>query len=83
MPEARLGEIFQGVTPGPHRTYLASQFPKLAKNYSKLVIPCAGRFSLAEVATDSGWENSSIYSSDISLFTTLIGRAIERKISLE
>jgi len=75
MAQTRIDEIFQGVTPSAFREYLGDQLPRLHKKYKRLVIPCAGRFSLAEVARSSLWKPKQMETSDISLFSSLIGYA--------
>ena len=69
-------EIFLGVTPKPHRDYLQGAFSRLKGRYNRLIIPCVGRFSAAELAMSVGWRAEDIITSDISLFTTVVGRHI-------
>jgi len=66
-------EIFKGVTPKPTRDYLQAVFQKLRGQYDRLVIPCAGRFTVAQLATAAGWPATRIEASDISLFSSVIG----------
>jgi hypothetical protein len=43
--------------------------------YDRVVIPCAGRFTIAEAAVDAGWRPEEIECSDISLFSSVLGYA--------
>ena len=43
------------------------------EHYDRVVIPCAGRFTLAEAAVDAGWDASKLHLSDITPFSSLIG----------
>jgi hypothetical protein len=70
--EAKI-QIFQGTTPKPTRLYLQALFTKLRPHYSRLVVPCAGRFTVPQVARAAGWPAERIVASDISLFSTVVG----------
>lgn len=69
----QLGEIFLGVTPKPIRDYIRTVLSEARHDYETLVIPCAGRFSVAEAAIQAGWAPSRIQTSDVSLFSSIIG----------
>ena len=49
------GAIFLGNTPGPARAYLGGLLAALRRRYRRLVIPCCGKFAIAEVAVNVGW----------------------------
>jgi hypothetical protein len=68
-------EVFQGTTPKPTRDYLQMLLGDLLKSgrYDRLVVPCAGRFSIPQIARGAGWDPAQIVASDISLFSTIIG----------
>ena len=72
----KLGEIFQGVTPKPFRDYLVRLFRETREQYPKLYVPCAGRFTAAELAAYAGYDRANMVCSDISLFSSLLGYAI-------
>jgi hypothetical protein len=44
-----------------------------AKPYTKYVIPCTGRFAVAETFVSCGVDPTKIITSDITLFTSLVG----------
>src|ERR1700736_4459388 len=73
----QLGDIFLGITPAAIRSYMlkALQGAKASGRYDRVVIPCAGRFTIAEAAIDAGWKPEQIECSDISLFSTVLGYA--------
>lgn len=48
----------------------------LKNGYSKFVEPCAGAFAMAHLATQAGFKPSQIETSDVSLFTSIMGYAI-------
>lgn len=66
-----INNIFAGVTPSPEREFIA----KIAKEkeYSRYIIPCAGRFGVVETMVRAGVDPSRIYASDILLFSAIIG----------
>lgn len=65
--------LFVGSTPAPARAYLGGLLAALRDNYRRLVIPCCGKFAIAEVAINAGWSPDRIDCSDVSLFSTVIG----------
>ena len=73
------GNIFLGNTPSAHRKWLSVFLARAKTSYSRLVIPCCGGFAIAEVAVKAGWKPSKIVTSDISLFTTLVARAVNKQ----
>lgn len=71
----QLGDIFLGITPSPVRQFMLQQFKDARGHYDKIIIPCAGRFTIAEAAVSAGWLPTQIETSDVSLFSTLLGFA--------
>jgi hypothetical protein len=71
----QLGDIFLGITPSAIRQYMKHAFAGARGKYRRIVIPCAGRFTLAEAAVDAGWRPDEIECSDISLFSSVLGFA--------
>ena len=69
----QMNEIFLGVTPSPVRAFLKKTFRDLRGRYARIVAPCIGRFTVAEAALDAGWAPEDIYTSDVSLFSALLG----------
>lgn len=55
-----------------------------AKNngYTRIVEPCAGAFAMSHIAAQAGYKGSQIESSDVAMFTSIMGYAIMGK-SLE
>ena len=66
-------QVFQGTTPKPTRDYLTFVFKALQDRYSRLMVPCVGRFTIPQLACGAGWSADRIVSSDISLFSTVVG----------
>ena len=48
----------------------------LKNGYKKFVEPCAGAFAMSHLAVQSGFKPSQIESSDVSIFTSIMGYAI-------
>ena len=48
--------------------------------YTKFVEPCAGAFAMSHLAVQSGFKPSEIESSDVSMFTSIMGYAITYRI---
>ena len=72
MRPSRL-QVFQGTTPKPTRDYLASLLREASGRYDRLIVPCVGRFTIPQLACGAGWTADRIVSSDISLFSTVVG----------
>jgi hypothetical protein len=62
--------LFLGVTPSGARNYVANEIAALGKPFHNA---CAGRFSVVEAAVKAGVLPQTIYASDISLFSSIIG----------
>jgi len=72
-------KIFQGVTPKPFRDYLNLVLATLKDKYKRLIIPCVGQFTIPSVAVNSGWLAEKILTSDISLYSSILGYEISGK----
>lgn len=72
-------KIFLGNTATSTRTYLQSAFRILKEKsyYKRLVIPCCGQLSVAMAALQAGWDPEQMYTSDVSLFSTVLARSIK------
>ena len=46
-----------------------------SERYERTIIPCAGRFTIAEAAVDAGWKPERLNCSDISIFSSVLGYA--------
>lgn len=70
-----IDKIFFGHTPVDQRKFIRNYLEKEKAygEYSKIHIPCVGAFSLVKAALDAGYSPSDITSSDISLYSTLLG----------
>lgn len=73
MPAQQLNKIFLGHTPAEQRKYLTEVFKHLKDKYPKLVIPAVGQFTLVKCAISAGYERENIYTSDYSLYSSLLG----------
>lgn len=66
-------KIFLGHTPVDQRKYITAVLKHLVKTHPKIIIPAVGQFTLVKCAIAAGYEKQNIYTSDISLFTSLLG----------
>lgn len=69
----QLQKIFLGNTPSNQRKFATKLFKHLERDYPKLILPACGQFSLAKCAIEAGYKTENIYTSDISLFSSLLG----------
>lgn len=67
------GSIFLGITPGPAREYLLRLFERARDRYTRVIVPCVGRFAGPLMAIRAGYRPDQVEASDISLFSSLIG----------
>ncbi len=72
-----LNKIFLGHTPSEQRKYLLECLKFLYDKYPKIVLPAVGQFTLVKVALQAGYAPENIYTSDISLFSALLGALFE------
>jgi len=70
-------QIFQGVTTSPTRDFVARRI--IEAKPSKVYMPCVGRFAALESYINHGGEKGDIYSSDISLFSSVLGYMADDK----
>jgi hypothetical protein len=71
-----MSSIFLGMAPSKCRPFLRDCFKSLLSSYSKLVVPCVGNFTIPQIAVAAGWRPDQIFTSDISLYSTVLARAI-------
>ena len=62
--------IFLGAVPHSARNYVAQEIVRLGR---WLFNPCAGRFSVIEAVIKAGLPASEVHTSDIGLFSSIIG----------
>ncbi len=71
------GTFFLGTLVPSEQKYLKTLILNAAKNgYKKFVEPCAGAFAMSHLATQAGFKPNQIESSDVSMFTSIMGYAI-------
>jgi len=70
----QLTKIFLGHTPKDQRDFLVHLLQSLRGQYPVLVIPCCGNFTLAQAGLLAGYAPAAIHCSDISLYSSLLGR---------
>jgi len=66
-------KIFLGHTPSEQRKFVVYYLKEHKKKFPKIHIPCVGEFSLVKAAISAGYKTTDISTSDISLFSTLLG----------
>jgi hypothetical protein len=68
--------LFLNTWDAAERDYMAGLFPKLLDaGYTRMVEPCAGGFVMPSVAAVAGVPGSAMDTSDISLYTSILGTA--------
>ena len=72
MRESRL-QVFKGMATKATRNYMGGVFAKLKPEGYRLIVPCVGRFTLPQVARAAGWDSEWIETSDVSLFSSVVG----------
>lgn len=63
--------LFEGTTTAPAREFIVESWK--AGDSGKVLLPCAGRFAVASALIRSGCDPKMIESSDIGLFSSVIG----------
>src|SRR3990167_1966397 len=66
-------KIFLVVTPAEERNFLYSWMKKHLEDYDTIVLSCVGGFNTAKIAIMAGFKPENIYTSDISLYSSIIG----------
>lgn len=74
-----LNTIFLGVSKKTQKLFYLTVLKELVKKFPILRIPCVGNFTLVEVGLSAGYKPENIYTSDISLYSTVIGGFITGK----
>lgn len=71
------GAFFLGTLVASEQKFLKPLIENARKNgYTRFVEPCAGAFAMAHIAAQSGYKPSDIESSDVAMFTSIMGYAI-------
>lgn len=65
--------IFFGNTPNLQRAFFTETAKYLLPNYPRIVIPAVGQFALVKCAIEAGYKKENIFTSDISLFSSILG----------
>ena len=74
------GAFFLGTLVPSEQKFLKILLENAKKNgYTKFVEPCAGAFAMSHLAVQSGFKAKEIESSDVSMFTSIMGYAITEK----
>jgi hypothetical protein len=68
-----IDKIFLGSTKSDQRRFIYDLLVAGRKKWGKIIIPACGHFVMAKAAVQAGFEKSSIFNSDISLFSSLLG----------
>lgn len=76
----QLNQLFFGSLIKEHREYLAKVIPKIKPE--KVTIPAVGMFNFANVCISAGIPPEKIYTSDISLFSSVLGYLFDPEKSL-
>jgi len=77
------GAFFLGTLVAQEQKFLKPLIENARKNgYTRFVEPCAGAFAMAHIASQCGYKPDQIESSDVAMFTSIMGYAIMGK-SLE
>lgn len=69
----RPDKVFLGGSAKPLRDFLFEVLKKSCKERPILICPCVGYFRLPRVAIEAGYKPENIYTSDIGLFSTVLG----------
>ena len=72
--------LFLGITPSGARNFVASKVASLRKPFYNA---CAGRFSVVEAAIKTGVSPQDVYTSDIGLFSSIIGHLADPSKKLD
>lgn len=70
---AQLEKVFLGHTPADQRKFITAVLRFLKDKFQILILPAIGQFSLAKCAIEAGYEKRNIFTSDMSLYSTLLG----------
>ena len=71
------GAFFLGTLVPSEQKFLKPLIGNALKNgYTKFLEPCAGAFAMSHLAVQAGFKQNQIESSDVSMFTSIMGYAI-------
>ena len=76
-----ISQIFQGVTTAPTRDFVAEVIKKAG--CKRVYMPCVGRFGAAQAYVNHGGEKEDFYTSDISLFSAILGYLTDKNKSVK
>lgn len=66
-------QVFLGNTPSDQRRFITGVLEYLRPQLTRVVIPCCGQFTLARCAIEAGYKADELETSDISLFSSVLG----------
>lgn len=66
-------KIFLGHTPQAQRIFMIELLKHLQPSRKRLIIPAVGEYTLVKCALSAGFKPDQIFTSDISLFSSLLG----------
>ncbi len=71
------GAFFLGTLVAAEQKFLKPLIENARKNgYTRFVEPCAGAFAMAHIAAQSGYKTEEIETSDVAMFSSVMGYAI-------
>lgn len=76
MASRSQGILFYGRLQPVQWPYLYRLLQGMARNYERMIIPCAGTFTIGELALKAGFKPHAIQMSDISLYSAALGCVI-------
>ncbi|HVH95383.1 MAG TPA: hypothetical protein VM682_00295, partial [Bacillus sp. (in: firmicutes)] len=71
--------VFIGASRSTQKKLYVSLLKEIREKYPKIHIPCVGTFALVDVALEAGYKPGDIFTSDISLMSSLLGALIQNQ----
>lgn len=65
--------LFLNTFDQPERDYMSVMFRELRGRYTRLTELCCGAFVMPSVAVENGWSPSQLQTSDVSLYSAIVG----------
>lgn len=65
--------LFLNTFDQPERDYMSVMFRELRGRYTQLTELCCGAFVMPSVAVENGWSPSQLQTSDVSLYSAIVG----------
>ena len=71
------GAFFLGTLVASEQKFLKPLIENARKNgYTRFIEPCAGAFAMSHIAVQAGYKPKEVESSDVAMFTSIMGYAI-------